>query len=79
MKIYETFANDGDYYNPIEQIGIFDNLEQAKMKAEKYAEENDILDIDIYVLELRQGEFVSIETWGKSCAFDDKDWERSDI
>lgn len=72
MKIYDAYAYDGDYYDPLHPIGIYNNFEIAKQSAVEQAENTDTLHVD--VLELVGNKFEIKERWSRGTE-STEDWE----
>lgn len=61
MKIYDVYAYDGDYYDPLHLIGIYNDFETAKKEARQYSDNMDSLHVD--VLEVIGSKFEVKEEW----------------
>lgn len=61
MIIFDVYTLDGDYYDPLNSIGIYIDFEVAKNAAESNSEYMDTLHVD--VLELQGNKFEVKEKW----------------
>ncbi|MDY0394782.1 hypothetical protein ACFSMW_06640 [Virgibacillus halophilus] len=61
MIIYEAYINGGDYYNPIQEVGIYNDFEIAKKEVESASEY--IEELYVNVLELKGNRFEITERW----------------
>ena len=75
MRIYEAYALDSDYYDPLNLIGIYNDIEVAKKEVEKASEYIESLHVD--VLELKGNKFEVIERWTRYKS--NPNWEKEEI
>lgn len=73
MIIYEADTEGNDYYNPIQQVGIYSDLEHAKTEVEEYSQYLEKL--RVYVLALQGTEYKKIKVWEKDKNQCDSKWE----
>jgi len=75
LRIYEAYALDSDYYDPLNLIGIYNDIEVAKKEVEKASEYIESLHVD--VLELKGNKFEVIERWTRYKP--NPNWEKEEI
>lgn len=75
LRIYEAYALDSDYYDPLHLVGIYNDFEVAKEEVEKASEYVETLHVD--VLELKSNKFEVIERWTRYKS--NPNWEKEEI
>jgi len=76
LRVYDAYALDGDYYDPLNLIGIYNDIEVAKKAVvDEAIEFAETLHVD--VLELKGNKFEVIERWTRYKS--NPNWEKEDI